>query len=71
MSTSINIKLAKRIKEIRQKRGITQEGLAESTKTSYKYIQRIEGKNPPDIRLSTIERIAQALRIKLSKLIDL
>jgi len=70
MSTSINIKFGKRIKEARQKRGITQEELAELIKTSYKYIQRIEGKNPPDIRLTTIERIAQAMGIKASKLLD-
>ena len=70
MSSFINIKFGKKIKKIRQKRGITQEELAELTKTSYKYIQRIEGKKPPDIRLTTIERIADALRTKLSKLLD-
>lgn len=49
---------------------MTQEQLAERIKTSYKYIQRIEGKSPPDIRLTTIERIATALKIKISKLIE-
>lgn len=68
MSSHINIKFGKKIKEIRQKGGITQEELAELTKTSYKYIQRIEGKNPPDIRLTTIERIAKALKIDPVKL---
>ena len=69
--TAININLGKKIKELRCKRKITQEGLAELIKTSYKYIQRIESLNPPDIRLSTIERIAIALRTTPSKLLEL
>ena len=70
MSSSINIKLGKKIKELRKRRNITQEQLAESTKTSYKYIQRIEGKTPPDIRLTTIEKLAKALNVKPSKLLE-
>lgn len=70
MSSTINVKFGKRIKELRQKCGMTQEELAELTKTSYKYIQRIEGKTPPDIRLSTIVRIANALKTKSSKLLN-
>jgi transcriptional regulator with XRE-family HTH domain len=58
------VKLSKAIKEFRKKQGITQERLAELTETSYKYIQRIEGKTPPDIRLSTIVRLAKALKVK-------
>jgi len=71
MQTAINIKLGKKIKELRYKRKITQEELAERIKTSYKYIQRIESQKPPDIRLSTIERIASALRTSPSRLLDL
>jgi len=69
MSTLIGIKLSKRIKEFRKKRGITQERLAELTKTSYKYIQRIEGKYPPDVRLTTIEKLAKALKIAPAELL--
>jgi len=64
------IKLGKKIKELRKKRGITQEKLAELTETSYKYIQRIEGKNPPDIRLTTIVRLAKALKVKPADLLE-
>jgi DNA-binding Xre family transcriptional regulator len=39
-------------------------------KTSYKYIQRIEGKTPPDIRLSTIEKLAKALKVKPAELLN-
>ncbi len=69
MQTEINIRLGRKIKELRSKRNITQEELAELIKTSYKYIQRIESKTPPDIRLSTIERIATALKTSPSNLL--
>ncbi len=69
MVNLINIKFGKKVKEVRQKRGMTQEELAEQAKTSYKYIQRIEGKTPPDIRLGTVERIANALKISISSLL--
>lgn len=64
-----NIKIGKKIKELRRERGITQEELAVLMETSYKYIQRIEGKTPPDIRLSTIEKLAKALKVKPAKLL--
>ena len=69
MLATINLKLGKKIKKLRGKRKITQEQLAEMTKTSYKYIQRIEGKTPPDIRLTTVEKIAKALNTTPSGLL--
>ncbi len=69
MNTPAGTQLGKRIKEWRRKRGITQEQLAELIETSYKYIQRIEGKSPPDIRLTTILRLAKALKIKPAELL--
>jgi len=70
MTTSINIKLGKKIKEFRKRQNITQEELAELAKTSYKYIQRIEGKTPPDLRLTSIERIAKVFKTTPSRLLD-
>jgi len=69
MNALTGIQIGKRIKEWRRKRGITQEQLAELVETSYKYIQRIEGKNPPDIRLTTIVRLAKALKVKPAELL--
>ena len=69
MDTSSKIKLGKKIKEFRRKRGITQEQLAELVETSYKYIQRIEGKTPPDVRLTTIIKLAKALKVKPDELL--
>ncbi len=70
MNTFAGIELGKKVKEFRRKRKITQERLAELTETSYKYIQRIEGKNPPDIRLTTIVRLSKALKVKPYKLLE-
>ena len=70
MDILTGIQLGKKIKECRRKRGITQEELAELVETSYKYIQRIEGKSPPDIRLTTIARLAKALKVSPSKLLQ-
>ena len=69
MDTLIGIKLGKKIREFRRKIGITQEQLSELAETSYKYIQRIEGKTPPDVRLTTIIRLAKALRVKPDELL--
>jgi len=70
MNSYFGVILGRKIKELRKKRGITQEQLAELIETSYKYLQRIEGKNPPDIRLTTILKLAKALKVKPSKLLE-
>jgi len=70
MNTNIRHKLAEQIKAIRKKTGLTQEQLAEEIGIEYKYLQRIEGKNPPNIRVETIEQIAKALKTTPSKLLN-
>lgn len=70
MSQSARVLLGKRIKELREKGGLTQEVLAATTGIDYKYIQKIEGRNPPALRIDTIERIAKAFKISPSKLLD-
>lgn len=70
MNTVIRLKLAKRIKQLRKNLGLTQEKLSEVSGIDYKYIQRIEGKNPPNIKLETIERLAKTLKTTPSRLLD-
>jgi len=70
MSTLKSVKIGQRLKELRRQRKITQERLAELTGTSYKYLQRIEGKTPPDIRLSTILKLSKALKVKPADIIS-
>lgn len=70
MKSTIRLKIAKRIKEFRNKKKLTQEKLSSLTGIDYKYIQKIEGKNPPNLKVETIEKIAKALGIKPSKLVE-
>ena len=70
MSQLIKEKISKRIKELRLDKGLTQAKLAEVTGIDYKYIQKIEGKNPPDFRVGTLERIAKALKVPVSQIIN-
>ncbi len=70
MKISIRLKLGKKIKERRQELELTQEGFAETAGIDYKYLQRIEGKNPPNIRIETIEKLAKALKTIPSKLLE-
>ena len=59
----------RKITEFYKKEKTTQEQLAELTKTSYKYIQRIEGKNPLALKIDTIEKLAKALKVKPAELL--
>ena len=70
MDIAIRLKLAKKVKQLRNGLGFTQEKLSEASGIDYKYIQRIEGKNPPNIKLETIERLAKTLKTTPSKLLD-
>ena len=70
MKNDIKLNLGKRIKELRAKQEMTQEELADATGIDYKYLQTIEGKNPPNIKIETLKKIAEALNIPPSKLLD-
>ena len=70
MKETIRIKLGKKIKYYRNKCGYTQEKLAELANIDYKYLQRIEGKKPPAVKIDTLEKLAAALNIKAIKLLD-
>ncbi len=70
METSIRLKLGRKIKELRKQRGYTQEKLAELADIDYKYLQRIEGKTPPALKVDTIEKLAKVFKIPPAKLLD-
>ena len=58
-----------RIRELRRKRVYTQEKLSEMANIDYKYIQKIEGKNPPALKIDTIGKLAKALKVKPAELL--
>jgi len=70
MKNLLKIIVGKRIKELRKKVRLTQEELAEKAGVDYKYLQRIEGKTPPNLKLETIEDIAHALKVNPTKLFN-
>lgn len=70
MNTVINVKMAKRLKELREKFGYTQEKLAELSGIEYKHIQLLESKDPPAATLVTIEKLAKAFKMTPAKLLE-
>lgn len=70
MKNLIRLKVSKKIKELRRKCGYTQDRLSEVANIDYKYLQKIEGKNPPNLKLETLAKLAKALKIPLSKLLN-
>ena len=67
---SIRLRFRQRLREWRAKRKLTQQQLADKAGIEYKYLQRIEGKNPPAVRIDMIAKLAKALRIKPSSLLE-
>jgi len=70
MREIIRLKLGKKLRENRIRLGLTQEELAELANIDYKYLQKIEGKNPPAIKIDTIARLSKALKISPKELFN-
>lgn len=68
--TPVRLKFSQRLREWRAKRKLTQQELAEKADIEYKYLQRLEGKKPPAVKIDTIDKLATALKIKLSSLLE-
>lgn len=65
----INSIFAKRLREIRKSKGFTQEKLAEMSDIDYKYLQKLESKNPSSPTLSVLEKLSHGLGITLTEFI--
>jgi len=70
MGKEIRHKIGSKIKSYRKAKGLTQAELSEVTHVKYKYVQQIEGKNPPNLRVDTLQRIASGLKIPVWKLLQ-
>jgi len=58
-----------RLREIRERKGMTQEALAKAAGVSRAYLSRLEmGRHDPP--LSRLRKLAKALRVKVSALVD-
>lgn len=61
-------RLAKRLKELRAERGLTQAALAKRAGVTLSYIGRLEiGRHDP--QLSTLRKLAKALKVPMAELL--
>ena len=65
--SEILLKFSKRVRQLRIKKGLTQQQLAELANVEYKYIQKIESKNPPSIGLLKLIHLLKALGVSFSQ----
>lgn len=70
MNEDIKIRLSNRLCYLRKKFGYSQQELAEFADIEYKHIQRLESKKPCDVKISTLEKLARAFKMPISKLLD-
>ncbi len=70
-SPDVTRKLAKKLKQLREKRGLTQEEVAELADLSTRHYQQLESdRNLNAPQLDTLEKLARALKVKLTDLVD-
>jgi len=69
METEIRLKLAARIRELRNRHKYTQWKLSELSDVDYKHIQLLESKKRCDVKLSTLAKLAKAFNITVSQLL--
>jgi len=67
---NINIRFGKRLKDLRKRKKLTQEELADLAGLEYKYIQRLESKKPSSPTLNSLEKLAKAFGMRVSKLLN-
>jgi diadenosine tetraphosphate (Ap4A) HIT family hydrolase/DNA-binding XRE family transcriptional regulator len=63
----LSLKVGNRIKELREKRGITQEKLAEISGLDPKHIQLMESRKPKNAKIGTLENISGAFGLTLAE----
>lgn len=64
--TKLRKAFSKNFKKIRIAKGFTQEELAESLGINVRYIQQLEGRSTPNVKLDTLEALAKVLKVKPS-----
>jgi len=69
VSRNTIVSLIQRLRDLREAHGLTQEGFAERAGISYKYYQAVEAGRKRELRLSTLERLANAYGIEVWELL--
>ena len=68
--TKIRKTFSKNLKKLRLDKGFTQEQFAEKLGISVRYIQQLEGKNTPNVKIDTLELLAKELKVKPCELLS-
>ncbi|MDX2253200.1 MAG: helix-turn-helix transcriptional regulator [Nitrospira sp.] len=68
MATSRGVGM--RLRKLRAAQGMTQVALAKQAKVSQGFIAQLEGGSPKDPRLSTLRRLAKALKTTVGELVE-
>jgi len=63
-------RLLNHLRLLRNRKELTQEAFAEIAGLSYKYYQAVETGRKPDLRLSTLERLAKAHGLEVCELLS-
>lgn len=66
---SIRRKFAINLQKIRINKNLTQEQMAERLQVTVRYYQRLESKNPPNVKIETIAKLAKELKVSASELV--
>jgi len=67
--TKVRLKLAKRLRQLRTEKKLTQEKAAELIGLDLRNYQRMESQKPRATRIDTLDRVAEAFNIPLRKLL--
>jgi transcriptional regulator with XRE-family HTH domain len=70
MGKDIRLKFANRLRQLRERKGWTQEELAEYADMAVRQVQYLESKSPSPAKIDTLEKLAKAFKINPSKLLD-
>ncbi len=70
MGKDIRQRFANRLRQLRKRKGWTQEELAEYADMAVRQVQYLESKNPSPAKIDTIEKLAKAFRLSCSELLD-
>jgi len=68
--TKVRKSFSRNLKKFRLDKGYTQEQFAEKLGISVRYIQQLEGKNTPNVKIDTIELLAKELKVKPYELLQ-
>jgi transcriptional regulator with XRE-family HTH domain len=70
LTPEIRLKFARRLKTLRKRFHLTQEKMAERLNMDTRNYQRLESNKPGAVKIDTIDKIAKALKLTPSKLLD-